>query len=646
MTYRREIDGLRALAVLPVIFYHAGFDAFRGGFVGVDVFFVISGYLITSVILADLQTGTFSLVSFYERRARRILPALLLVTAVCIPVAWVVLIPGDLRDFCRSLSAVAVFGSNILFWSESGYFDTAAPLKPLLHTWSLAVEEQFYLLYPLGLLFAWKLGTRWTLRLLAALAVASLGLAHWGALHMPSATFFLLPTRGWELLLGALIAFSAAKPRQSEPGRGTREAAAVLGLCLVIAAVFWFDESTPFPSLYALVPTVGTALLILFATPGTMTGRLLGNRWLVGIGLISYSAYLWHHPLFVFARNLAPGDPGTSMFLLLSIASVGLAFLSWRFVEQPFRRKGVPGRRIIFSGAAAASALLMSLGLAGDRADGFPRIRMNDDQQRVLATALASPERARCHVEGPAYPPPGRACEYFFSAPRWVVFGDSHAVELAYGLAEALRPSRQGVKHLTFAGCVPMYGRVDENNPCSRWTQEAVDYITGNDTITSVVVSYRILLYLFGEPGKPNGIDEAERENDWHSYVGILQRFADSGKRVFLVLQAPELTKRVEELVFRQPTRPDRIDGVSRQWWEARSRFVRSRIQEIAPEVTVVDPARLFCDREACAAVRDGVALYYDDDHMSIHGAGLVAAEILKRATEPVAGTGPLRQSR
>jgi peptidoglycan/LPS O-acetylase OafA/YrhL len=201
MKYRAEIDGLRALAVLPVILFHAGFEWFSGGFVGVDVFFVISGYLITTIIISEMADGKFSIINFYERRARRILPALFFVMAACLPFAWFWLAPTHLKNFGQSLAAVSTFSSNILFWWESGYFDTAAELKPLLHTWSLAVEEQFYLLFPLLLMITWRLGVRWILTLLALLFLCSLALAHWGAYNYPTASFYMLPTRGWELSL-------------------------------------------------------------------------------------------------------------------------------------------------------------------------------------------------------------------------------------------------------------------------------------------------------------------------------------------------------------------------------------------------------------------------------------------------------------
>jgi peptidoglycan/LPS O-acetylase OafA/YrhL len=205
VNYRAEIDGLRALAVLSVILFHAGFDGFGGGFVGVDVFFVISGYLITTIIISELNEGQFSLVNFYERRARRILPALFFTIILCIPFAWFWLLPSDLRDFSQSLIAVPIFSSNILFWRESGYFHAAAELKPLLHTWSLAVEEQYYIFFPLFLMFFWRLGKFWISALLSVVFVVSLAVAQWASVEMPEAAFFLLPTRGWELLIGVSL---------------------------------------------------------------------------------------------------------------------------------------------------------------------------------------------------------------------------------------------------------------------------------------------------------------------------------------------------------------------------------------------------------------------------------------------------------
>lgn len=370
MNYRREIDGLRALAVLPVIFFHAGLPPFTGGFVGVDIFFVISGYLITSIILADLKSGNFSIANFYERRARRILPALFFVMAVTFPLAWIFLLPGDMQDYSQSIAAVSVFASNFLFWSESGYFSAAAELKPLLHTWSLAVEEQYYIIFPLFMMLAWKLGQRKLVALLGVAALLSLALAQKTVGIEPMQAFFLLPTRGWELLIGAFAAFYLVEQRATLNSR-LANYASWLGLLMILSAIFFFSKKTPVPSVYTLIPTIGALLIILTATPSTMVGKLLGSGIVVGIGLISYSAYLWHQPLFAFVRHGTIETPGRLTFVLLSILTLVLAYLSWRYVEQPFRNRHWLSRRQIFLLAITGSLLFIALGYWGHSTKGF-----------------------------------------------------------------------------------------------------------------------------------------------------------------------------------------------------------------------------------------------------------------------------------
>lgn len=376
LKYRAEIDGLRALAVVPVILFHAGAAGFSGGYVGVDIFFVISGYLITTILLNELEQDRFSLIGFYERRARRILPALFLVMLACLPFAWFMMHPSELVDFSQSLLATTGFSSNILFWLESGYFDTEAELKPLLHTWSLAVEEQFYIFFPLMLLFLWPMGRANLFALVSGLGLASLAFAHWGAYALPSATFYLLPTRAWELFAGALIAFYF-KRRESQacpPALNGRAAEwlGLAGLGLIVASIALFDKQTPFPSLYALVPVAGTCLLIVYAQPGTITQRLLSQRVLVGIGLISYSGYLWHQPILAFYRFNKFGHLSAFEIIAVCALVAALAYLSWRFVEAPFRSKTRISRNTIFALSGLCMAAFGAIGLAGHVADGFP----------------------------------------------------------------------------------------------------------------------------------------------------------------------------------------------------------------------------------------------------------------------------------
>ena len=347
MNYRAEIDGLRGLAVLPVILFHAGFDWIGGGFVGVDIFFVISGYLITTIIISEIAEGKFNILNFYERRARRIIPALFFVMFACLPFAWLWLIPSDLKNFGQSLFAISTFSSNILFWIEGGYFDTSAELKPLLHTWSLAVEEQYYILFPIFLMLTWRLGIKWILILLSIVFLISLGIAQWGAYNSPSAAFFLLPTRGWEILVGAFAAFYLKYNNHSKSPT-VNQALSLLGLVMIFYSIIFFDKTTPFPSLYTLIPTIGTGLLILYAVPKTYVYKLLSLKFIAGIGLISYSAYLWHQPLLAFARHRVLGEISDLALIILCAFSLVMAWFSWRFIEMPFRSKTKINRRSIF----------------------------------------------------------------------------------------------------------------------------------------------------------------------------------------------------------------------------------------------------------------------------------------------------------
>lgn len=358
MGHRREIDGLRALAIVPVVLFHAGLAGFSGGFVGVDVFFVLSGYLITGILLRSLEQDRYSILDFYERRARRILPALLTVALLCLPAAWRWMEITSFKNFGESLTAVSAFASNVLFWREDNYFGVAGETKPLLHTWSLAVEEQFYIFFPLLVAFVMRRRPAALPWVLAGIGVASLAAAEWGWREAPSANFFLFQGRAWELLIGAGCAMAQRR------GIGLRghDGLAFLGLAMVLGTIPIFDAETPFPSLLALIPAGGTALVVCCARAGTRAARLLAWGPFVAIGLVSYSAYLIHQPLLAFARILSISEtPPLALMLGLGALSFPLGWLSWRFVEGPFRHRGagaiLPGRRFLVASAAALAVL-------------------------------------------------------------------------------------------------------------------------------------------------------------------------------------------------------------------------------------------------------------------------------------------------
>ncbi len=633
--YRSEIDGLRAIAVLSVILFHAGFSAFSGGFAGVDVFFVISGYLITSVILTELESGRFSLSHFLERRARRILPALLLTAAVCVPIAWFLLPPRDMQNFAQSLVAVPLFASNVLFWREGDYFEPASELKPLLHTWSLSVEEQFYLLYPVLLLLVWRLSRRSIPAVLVATTLSSFMAAEMLTRTSASAAFFLLPFRIWELATGSLVAVAMAHGHHDRFNGTAREFGSAAGLFLTAAAIIGYDSKTPFPGTPALVPVLGAALILFFSDARTIIGKLLSIPALIRIGLASYSAYLIHHPLLVFARYKFGSDLSTAILLLICATSLGLAITSWRYVESHFRKPGTVSRSRFIALSVTLSATLIATGLLGHKTDGFLFQRLSPDRALIVRSATVSPMRAECHTGGSDYLPVKYACLLSEGSWKIATFGDSHTVELAYSLSQRLQGRNVGLVQLSFSNCRPAESKVASStrDHCATWSEEAISRIIEDESIRIVIISYRIVEYLRAaqvrDSGAPTNSAENQSDTIWKTYLGIINLLLRHGKKVIVVLQAPELREDIQGLIFKSDRGQSDIVGSERRSWDDKRRFLKERLSELPTEAIVVDPTDVFCNEISCHAVRNGKALYFDDHHIALPGADLLANQIL-----------------
>ena len=629
LIYRPEIDGLRAVAVIPVIFFHAGFNAFGGGSVGVDVFFVISGYLITTIILSELERGEFSLMRFYERRARRILPALFVVMACCIPVAGLWMLPSQYKEFSQSIIAVCFFVSNILFWREEEYFALAAGEKPLLHTWSLAVEEQYYILFPLLLILLWRFGREHAvMSVVLAITVVSLILSEWAWRNAPVANFYLAPTRAWELMAGSICALILRDGRPFNGGT-LGNIASLAGLTSILYSILAFNKTTPAPSVYTVVPVIGVCLIILFGSAATATARLLALKPFVGIGLVSYGAYLWHQPLFALAKLRSSLPPSTEYMMLLTALCFPLAFITWQIIERPFRSNVLFSNTTLWGSSCIALTSFILVGAAGYLTNGFYQLRFNDAQRAVLETALASPLREKCHARDDNYLKPSEACELNSTGSTWAVFGNSHAVELAFALGKQLKLRNTGVRQFTYgAGCPPSYGRLNENRDgCASWTNEAVEFIAADKIIDTVVVSYRMQDHLVDRTVAAASWEEKR----WKSYLEIVEKFVQAGKTTIVVLQAPLLPKPVDYYVMREKRNFEFLVGVDRALWEKSADFIFHRLNQLTKEAIIVQPADLFCNSRSCAAVKDGKALYFDDDHMSVYGASLIAREIVHK---------------
>ena len=492
MQYRKEIDGLRAIAVLPVIFFHGGFSWFSGGYIGVDIFFVISGYLITSIILDEISRDQFSIINFYERRARRILPALSIVLLIT-TIAAFILMPADLlNSYSQSLVSVATFSSNIFFYLTSGYFSTASDEKPLLHTWSLAVEEQYYIFFPIMITMLWFIGKKHLIFLLAVLSVASLFFSQYlsktGAID---ANFYLIFSRAWELFFGSLIAFTNLHTL-SIP-RWKREVIGIIALSLIIYSIVFFDAHTPFPSFYALIPVLGTCVIIVFIDCNTYVGRFLSNKLFVAIGLISYSLYLWHQPLFAFLRMKTIGEPQLVFFIGAIALTFVLSFLSYKYVERPFRNKSAIPRSSIFKYSVTSITLFLVIGLSGHFYNGFE----NRFEKNIYSETIKfSPKRKECHTGGVDYLKPDKACKYFGDNITWASFGDSHTVEPAFALSKILETNGEGLLHLSFSGCPPALLFDVKLSGCSNWIKESLVYLESLRTSSCIPLFLKVMLWV------------------------------------------------------------------------------------------------------------------------------------------------------
>lgn len=626
MKYRAEIDGLRAFAVVPVILFHAGFEMFSGGFVGVDIFFVISGYLITTILINEIEKDSFSIAHFYERRARRILPALGIVMLVSIPFAWLYLTPKELEDYAQSLMAVATFSSNILFWTEAGYFDTAAELKPMLHTWSLAVEEQYYIFFPPLLVLLWKFGRKTVLFTLVLMFVCSLVLGHWGAYNKPSAAFFLLPTRGWEILLGSFCAFYLQYANIAKANKW-QNILSLIGFGLINLAIFGFQPTTPTPSLFTLIPTVGVALIILYARPSTWVNACLSWRPFVGIGLISYSAYLWHQPLFAFTRKALHHEVSGWLMLTLSVLSLLLGWLSWRTIEKPFRSKQFLTRRAIFAYSATLTAAFICIGFWGHINKGFAFDPVDN-------TYSSQPLMFEHDI---------------------FLLGDSHAGHLIEGLTHITEGE---IIKRTASGCIPFVGvdRMDGRGVlgnCANLMTQAIEEFIHSENYHSMLISAMGPVYLDGssfrnqdkarvEGNKVSLMSDLSLQDNWKIYeIGMentFEKFNDlSKKQVYFLLDIPELGIEMgcnparKSMQIGSYTLFDAIESVPpeeckipRAEYELRTNRYRELVNKVSqkyPRIKVLDPEALFCDDLWCYGYKEGIGyLYQDADHLSVSG--------------------------
>ncbi len=637
-TYRREIDGLRAVAVVPVVLYHAGFTALRGGFLGVDIFFVISGYLITRLIKAEIERGEFSLLGFYERRVRRILPALYLVVVVSLAFAWAWLFPTEMTDFGRSVVGIALFDSNFVFDQKIGYFTGDVALWPLIHTWSLAVEEQFYAVFPFVLLLSLRFGRRWAVPAVAALSALSFIAAQSMAQLDPQSDFYLPQFRAWELGAGALVAL--ARPESLGLAPRWRSCLAGLGAGLVAVALIAAPRNLV-PSLWSLAPVGGASLLIAFARPDNAFGKLLGAKPLVGVGLVSYSAYLWHQPLFAFARFRFNIEPASLAMALLCAAAFALAVVSWRWVERPFRDRARFSRAFVFGGALLVGIALLVAGRLIVIERGIPSrmppivgrddigayrnacLDLDDGQPASLVATMA----CRLGVRD--------------AAPDFLLIGDSHAASLADGLDAAAKQAGRSGLVVAANACLPVLG-LRSQFPRSRPACRRL-----HDNLLGIVDQLKIKLVVMH--ARWEAMDEPLEVDDEPTVRGasgddISRRLADTvsalaahGAKVVFVTSTPHGLYQVPDILARKARY-----GLKAEEREERSQFLLENhtafrlfaAAALRREATTIDLYPFFCDGESdgrCKVAEGSRPYFFDDSHLSRFGA-LALAPLLEQA--------------
>lgn len=644
LAYRPDIDGLRSVAVLPVVLYHLHLPFFTGGFIGVDVFFVISGYLITGILWREIAAGEFSILRFYERRARRILPALFAVILFSALVGVVLLTPEEMENFAVSVIGAVFFVQNFVLGAQAGYFDAASETKPLLHIWSLAVEEQFYIFFPplLWLVARWL--TRGGVVVVIALTLL-LSLAASVALmtQRPVFNFYMLPLRAWELLAGSLLAIALG---QQAPRSGRlRDAVSVAGLLAILGPALLYTADTPFPGYTAIPPVAGTVALI-WAGERSLGGRLLSWRPLVFIGLISYSLYLWHWPLIAFHALIFPDQAPLWHAVVLLGLSMLLATLSWRHVETPFRRQtGLwPDRRRVFVQSGAAMGLFLGLAAAILAGGGWPwraapetvalaavarekQISDNQCRSEVPLFTLRGQKRGFCHLGAPGD-----------GKPDVIVWGDSHVGAWFPMLDKVFQASGTRALAISMAGCPIAFdiARAEQDKGgCTEASEAIRDYIAREDIGRVLIVGS-----WFGALTEKNTVYQGQTSHDDATRrENITRALADTGAALRgmgvtsgFLMTVPGARYSVPEALFRK-AQLGFYPEVRRT--QAEYDAVLSPVEETVRAYFdhVITTADLLCAEGPCAVLHEGQPLYYDGNHPSLYLNAFLQPQLQERFT-------------
>lgn len=627
MKFRPDIEGLRALAIVPVVVFHAWPSLLTGGYVGVDVFFVISGYLITALLLQRLAAGSYSIASFYAARIRRIFPALFVMLALTVPAAWLLLAPQGLGEFARVFGATGLFVSNLELYRTTGYFEGATELKPLVHTWSLAVEEQYYIVFPLLLmaLHRWACGAIGLV--LAGVGLASLVYAQYLIGHDGPLAFYSSLSRTCELMVGSLLAVRAAQRGPPLPA-GIRQVLGLAGLVAIVSACLLLKSDSAFPGITALWPCLGAAALIEAGRgEGSFASRLLALSPLRWIGALSFSLYLWHWPTLVFARHLLLGPPDALQAGVAVVLAVALAWASLRWVETPVRQAVWSHHSLLLGGGVAIAACLA---IAGGLFWGARHAAQTPSPANALLASAAdhSPGRERCHTRERVQISYADRCQFGAAdaGRQLAVWGDSHGVEIGHSLAESLAPGRS-LAVMTAAACPPALGfAMPGRFYCKKHNDAMLTGLVADAKVDRVLIVSRTSSYL----------GDSRTAADYERGLQLaVQALKAAGKQVWLLDPVPtyhypvpaalaqHLRRGQDPAAFGMP-RGDYLRGEAEALVTLQRVATAAGVQRIAVDATL-------CGDGRCAVVgADGRGLYLDDNHLSMAGARLLADRALR----------------
>ena len=643
MQYRPDIDGLRAVAVSSVVLGHAHVPGFAGGYVGVDVFFVISGVLITRLIVDDLDRGTFSFADFYERRVRRILPALIVMLAVTMAMGWFLLMPDEYRSLGRNTIAVLLFVSNFAFWRDVGYFAPAASEMPLLHTWSLAVEEQFYLVFPVLLLVLARTWPKQRMLVIAGLAVASFTAAEVCLQVYPRAAFYVSPMRMWELLAGSLLALGGSTVTLSTLAANGM---ALLGIAGVLSPLFLYSDTTPFPALAALPPVLGAvAVMLAGATRNNAVSKLLSIGPVVYLGRISYSLYLWHFPLLAFAAYASTTRVPLVMALGIVCVAVAIASLSYHLVETPYRNRRLLTRQSVFALAGAACAMAGAFAALAFLGDGLPGRFTGAAAAALVAQGDYNADRYDCFARERSRTTVATGCPIGETGQPlgFALWGDSHAEALRSGFAEVAKEMSIAGVYLGADGCPALMGLSHSREAyCAEVNDEILASLTAAGSPKTVILAARWPLWVQGisygaEPRAPIHFkrpDHDEVENA-AAQVALIEsalrdtvaRLQAAGKVVVLIGPVPEMGNDVPRAYFFGRANQSSGGGIPRKDFDERAASSIALLERVAAVqgTALIYPHTALCNATRCRSVIDGKIVYHDDDHLSRTGSRLLA---------------------